>query len=182
MKTEAPATPVHSMRSAPPRVWTSTGEASQPRRMPATTAAQAPVPQAKVSPEPRSNTRRRTWCGVCTCKNPALTRCGKAGWCSISGPWLATGAVSTSSTRCTAWGFPMETTSMATVSPPGNAKRQWSPSGWACSGKKGMRAGSKAGAPMSTCTRPSASSRNSSWPCLTCTRTGLRVVKPCSCT
>ena len=31
-----------------------TGESSRPRRMPATTAAQAPVPQASVSPAPRS--------------------------------------------------------------------------------------------------------------------------------
>ena len=36
-----------------------TGESSRPRRMPATTAAQAPVPQASVSPAPRSYTRSR---------------------------------------------------------------------------------------------------------------------------
>jgi hypothetical protein len=39
---------------------TRTGESSRPRRMPATTAAQAPVPQARVSPAPRSNTRSLT--------------------------------------------------------------------------------------------------------------------------
>jgi len=42
------AGPFQAMESSPPRVCTSTGESSRPRRMPATTAAQAPVPQASV--------------------------------------------------------------------------------------------------------------------------------------
>ena len=49
----------HSIVSRPPRVCTSTLASSKPRRMPTATAAQAPVPQASVSPAPRSNTRRR---------------------------------------------------------------------------------------------------------------------------
>ena len=52
--------PFQAMVRSPPWVWTLTGESSRPRRMPATTAAQAPVPQASVSPAPRSNTRSRT--------------------------------------------------------------------------------------------------------------------------
>lgn len=49
--------PVHVIDRLPPCVSTFTGESNRPRRMPATTAAQAPVPQASVSPAPRSNTR-----------------------------------------------------------------------------------------------------------------------------
>ena len=45
--------------------------------MPATTAAQAPVPQASVSPAPRSNTRKRIERRPMICMKPALTRCGK---------------------------------------------------------------------------------------------------------
>ena len=47
----------------PDHQGTSAGRATsrngKPWRMPATTAAQAPVPQASVSPAPRSNTRKR---------------------------------------------------------------------------------------------------------------------------
>ena len=53
----------------------STGPCSRPSRMPATTAAQAPVPQARVSPAPRS-TRSRMWPGLTTCMKPAFTGWG----------------------------------------------------------------------------------------------------------
>ena len=49
--------PAQAMVNVPPRVSTRTGESSRPRAMPATTAAQAPVPQESVSPAPRSQTR-----------------------------------------------------------------------------------------------------------------------------
>eukprot|EP01034_Spumella_vulgaris_P038417 gene38417-47435_t len=61
----------------PPRMSTCTSLSSRPRRRHAATAAQAPVPQARVSPVPRSNTRRRTWLRLTTCMKPALTRWGK---------------------------------------------------------------------------------------------------------
>src|SRR5579859_1912492 len=51
------ASPVQDISSTPPRVSTLTGESSCPRAIPATTAAQAPVPQDRVSPAPRSYTR-----------------------------------------------------------------------------------------------------------------------------
>ena len=53
--------------NVPPRVWTFTGESRSLREMPATTAAQAPVPQASVSPAPRSCTRSRMWRRSITC-------------------------------------------------------------------------------------------------------------------
>src|SRR5690606_20404215 len=49
--------PAQWISSFPPRVRTSTAASSRPRRIPETTAAQAPVPQARVSPTPRSQTR-----------------------------------------------------------------------------------------------------------------------------
>ena len=101
-RSSAPARrrPAHSIVSRPPRVSTSTRASSRPRRMPATTAAQAPVPQASVSPAPRSYTRRRIVrarddlheAGV-----DALREARRA--FSISGPCVATGAASTSSTH-----------------------------------------------------------------------------------
>src|SRR5574340_1537716 len=53
ISTGAPS-PSQAMVSWPPRVATLTGLSSRPRRMPATTAAQAPVPHDRISPEPRS--------------------------------------------------------------------------------------------------------------------------------
>ena len=58
MKTGLPL-PAQSMDSVPPGSATVTGVRKRPRSMPTTAAAQAPLPQASVSPEPRSNTRRR---------------------------------------------------------------------------------------------------------------------------
>src|SRR5512146_1658917 len=46
--------PAQVMLSVPPRVATCTVVSSSLRRMPATTAAHAPVPQDSVSPAPRS--------------------------------------------------------------------------------------------------------------------------------
>src|SRR5690606_39058317 len=44
----------HAMVRHPPRVCTLTGLSSRPMRMPVMAAAHAPVPQARVSPAPRS--------------------------------------------------------------------------------------------------------------------------------
>ena len=46
----------------------------------------APVPQAQVSPEPRSQVRCRTSFGESTSMNSTFTRAGNAGWFSICGP------------------------------------------------------------------------------------------------
>src|SRR5690606_19340662 len=78
--------PAHSMDRRPPGNSSCTGDSSQPWRIAATAAAQAPVPQAWVSPAPRSQTRRRAWWRSMICTKPTLTRCGKRGWCSRRGP------------------------------------------------------------------------------------------------
>ncbi len=65
------------------------------RRMPVAAAAQAPVPQAWVSPTPRSNTRRRTCPRPMISRKPTFTRRAKRGCDSSAGPMVATGAVAT---------------------------------------------------------------------------------------
>ena len=49
----------------------------QPKGDRATTAAQAPVPQARLSPVPRSNTRSRMCSGDTISTKPTFTRRGK---------------------------------------------------------------------------------------------------------
>src|SRR5687768_13620492 len=56
MRTLSPG--AHSMTRVPPGRFTATGEVIFPYLMAATAVAQAPVPQAWVSPAPRSHTRR----------------------------------------------------------------------------------------------------------------------------
>ena len=60
--------------------------ATSPRRCAATIAAQAPLPQASVSPAPRSNTRRRSKSGPISRAKPILARSGNIGWCSSRAP------------------------------------------------------------------------------------------------
>src|SRR3989338_5067557 len=149
------ASPSHEILNEPPRVATFTGLSSKLRRMPATTAAHAPVPHDKVSPAPRSYTRRRILWRSITCMNPALTRLGKRGWRSMSGPNSFTGACSISSTSCTACGLPIDSALMRSVLPStsrGSLAAPLPPSNGICEG-------SKIGAPMFTVTRPSCSRR-----------------------
>ena len=164
--------PFQAMVSTPPRVCTRTGESSRPRRMPAATAAQAPVPQASVSPAPRSCTRRRMLLRSTICMKPALTRRAKRGWVSISGPTMATGAVSTLSTTCTACGLEMATADRATVRgrPAGTSSSSSQRVSWPSlrearpAVSKGRAAGSKRVLPMSTVTWPLANRRGSITP------------------
>ncbi|MNT17206.1 hypothetical protein D3C72_1523440 [compost metagenome] len=69
--------PAHSMQSRPPGRSSCTGESIQPWRIAATAAAQAPVPQARVSPAPRSQTRSLASLRSMSCRKPTFTRCGK---------------------------------------------------------------------------------------------------------
>ena len=102
--------------SAPPRVSTSTRASSQPRRMPATTAAQAPVPQASVSPAPRSNTRSAMCVARQHLHEAGVDLAAESAHAPRSrGPSAATGARSTSSTRCTACGLPIDSTATSTL-------------------------------------------------------------------
>ncbi len=187
MKTESAAAPLQEMLRRPPRMSTCTSESSSPRRIPAAAAAQAPVPQARVSPTPRSKTRSRAWPRSTICMKPAFTRCAKRAWFAISGPVCCTGALSTSSTHCTACGLPMATMAIQTLVPDAAAPSASghccaAPRGMACrpDASKGRSAGSKRGHPMSTVTRPSGVSRGAITPPRVCTRRLSLCVRPLS--
>src|SRR5574344_2697296 len=114
MKTGFPG-PFQAICRVPPGRCTLTRSRSLPWAMPTTAAAQAPVPQAMVSPAPRSNTRRRISLAETSCMKPTLTRSGKRSKLSSSAPSVPPGAVLTSSTSSTQCGLPMETTPHITV-------------------------------------------------------------------
>ena len=89
------------MVSLPPGRVTVTRSLSLPWLMPITTAAQAPVPQARVSPTPRSNTRNLISLALTISMKPTLTRSGKRSWRSMMGPRVSTGASATEGTSMT---------------------------------------------------------------------------------
>jgi hypothetical protein len=117
-------------------------------------AAAAPVPQASVSPEPRSHTRILMRPGESTRTNSTLVLLGKASWSSSLGPSVVTGAICGSSTNSTACGFPIDTHATAKVSPFTSTRAS---SASSPSQTTGIRSGSKIGAPMSARTRSSSS-------------------------
>src|SRR5690606_13420709 len=73
-----PSSP-QAISNAPPGKATVTSLCTRPRRIAATAVAQAPVPQARVSPAPRSHTRRRMFASFSTVATLTLTRPGKIG-------------------------------------------------------------------------------------------------------
>ena len=102
-------------------------------RAAATRVAQAPVPQASVSPQPRSYTRMAMPSSV-TQANSTLVFSGKAAWASKAAPTVSTskvasegspplnrlaGSAAQSSTKHTAWGLPMDTATKENAGPPG---------------------------------------------------------------
>src|SRR6266849_1601091 len=97
----------HSISSVPPSSTISALRPVRPRRAAATSAAQAPLPQAMVMPAPRSQTRKRRRCGDSTWTMPILARSGKIGSCSSRGPSAARSIASASSTKKVACGLPM---------------------------------------------------------------------------
>ena len=90
------------------RASTAAVRPARPRRCAATRAAQAPVPQARVIPAPRSQTRSRRSAAVASiCATPILARSGNSGSCSSMGPSAARSTASASSTKNVACGLPM---------------------------------------------------------------------------
>ncbi len=81
-----------------------------PFSLAATATAQAPVPHAKVIPDPRSQTRIFISEPSIMLTISKLTLFGKIGWFSIWGPISVKGNSSTgSSIKHMACGFPMDT-------------------------------------------------------------------------
>src|SRR5699024_98068 len=94
---------------SPPRRLTVTSLWVRPFTTHATATAQAPVPQASVSPEPRSQTLIRTWLRLSSWTNSVLILSGKRTWFSKDGPIFSISRLSISSRNTTPWGFPMDT-------------------------------------------------------------------------
>ena len=90
----------------------STPGASRSSRQAATTVAQAPVPQARVMPQPRSQTTRSISPAADTARTRRWSGSGSARRVSSSGPNSSASARSrrrSSSTKITACGLPIET-------------------------------------------------------------------------
>ena len=104
-----PVSSFHSMTRSPPRRWIVTRRPVLPLKIAATPVAQAPVPQASVSPVPRSQTRICSSVRLSTFTNSAFTRRGKRESFSIFGPSPKTKSSVGSSTKMTQCGFPIET-------------------------------------------------------------------------
>src|SRR5690606_12338070 len=151
--------PGHAICRVPPGSRTSISRPTRPRRMSTAAAAQAPLPQARVSPTPRSNTRSCTLSRPSTWAKPTLAESGNAPLCCSAGPNRSTGAWSTSSTSITACGLPIETAPNSTGIPPRSSTYGSSPSP---NPSSGMAEGVKSGSPMATRTRPS-SRRPTRW-------------------
>jgi len=107
----------HLIRKSPPSKCIVTTSSVSPFKTQATTLAHAPVPQASVSPVPRSQTRMFASALLRTCTNSAFTRRGNAGWNSNAGPIVSMGTNPVSSTNMTAWGLPIEAHVISNVCP-----------------------------------------------------------------
>src|SRR5258708_40325743 len=79
------------------------------RRAAAIIAAQAPVPQERVSPTPRSNTRSAIWRGPTGATNSTFTPFGYAAAGRQTGASISAPAPATPATNTTAGGLPMAT-------------------------------------------------------------------------
>src|SRR3954469_17261458 len=95
----------HEIVRKPPGMVTFTGEAVRLLRMAATAVAQAPVPQASVSPEPRSQVFSRIPSASISA-TLTLIRSGKTASFSMLGPMSSIGTASSSSTKKTTCGLP----------------------------------------------------------------------------
>ena len=116
-----------------------------PRRKAVTAAPEAPVPEASVSPTPRSKMRARTWSPSKATKL-TLVRLGKSSEASIPGPYRSRSRSSSSaaSTTIAHCGLPIETCWNSHSRPPARSVPR--PSG----GPEGKSLDAVAACPMST--------------------------------
>ena len=140
------------MTSSPPRSLTVTSSpgVQKPLRQAAVTAAQAPVPQAMVSPLPRSHTRMTRQFRSITWMNSVFTRSGNKGSFSIRGPSCSRSRFMGSPPKMTQWGLPMDTQVMVNSLP-----AMWTlrPTTLSPGRRTGMLPGLSSARPMSTATR-----------------------------
>ena len=147
-------TPGARPRATPPGNRIDERRSARPASCAATAIAHAPLPQASVSPLPRSQTLAAIASGP-TRANSTFVPSGKRSSRSSTAPmwetWKRSGSSSRKSTRC---GFPIDTAVARTTTPPPRSRdssRNVSHAG----PRIGIAAFVKFGSPMSTVTRPS---------------------------
>ena len=149
----------HAIWSGPPSSSIVAPRPASPRRCAATSAAQAPVPQAMVRPAPRSHTLRRIRSSPRSSATPILARSGNSGSCSRDGPSAARSTESASSTKKTACGLPMLTAAGSASGPRESGRCSVS-----TAEASGMSRQPKRGSPMSTVTATGPARRAASVP------------------
>src|SRR5579862_2270761 len=107
----------HSIDSVPPSRMTSQLRGTRRLRALATSDAQAPVPHARVSPTPRSQTRILNFAGPATLTNSTFACSGNSACRSRRAPIPDTGAASASETKTTQCGLPTETAAVSSSTP-----------------------------------------------------------------
>src|SRR5439155_1365351 len=124
-----------------------------------TPPAHAPVPQARVMPTPRSQTRMRSLLAPSRLATSMFARSGNSGWRSRTGPKAAISMDSASATKNTAWGLPI-----LTPTPSANGPRPTSRWRVSIGLASGISRQSSRASPMSMVTRPSPAASASSSP------------------
>src|SRR5580700_3705941 len=152
--------------SSPPSSASLACRRVSPRRLAATRAAQAPVPQARVMPAPRSQTRSRMRSRPFTVATPILARSGNSGSCSSFGPRAARSIASALATKNVACGLPMLPQTGSASAPSARSTRSVSIGRASGISSQAVRAG-----PISTVTRPSDITSASSSPAIVWMRT-----------
>ena len=140
-----PSASSHAMSSSPPSSRTVARRPHSPRRCAATRTAQAPVPQARVIPAPRSHTRMRSAPSPARCAASTLAPSGNNGSVSTSGPSASRSTASASGAKNTACGLPMLTAAGSRSGPAERPRCSVSRSS-----ARGMSRQPSPGAPMST--------------------------------
>src|SRR3990170_3212681 len=165
--------PSHSTVSKPPGCVMSSLSPANPFSRAATIAALLPLPQASVSPTPRSHTRSSIRSRPSILATPKFTRAGNAGWRSTFGPKSSSGYAATGvSMNSTACGFPIERQVTASDRP--STPSRMSITGGSAAVSTGTSRGANRGAPIERRTRstrpPSPNSSASSTPDAASTR------------
>ena len=144
------------MCNSPPNNLTVISSSVKPFSTHATAVAQHPVPQARVSPVPLSQTRMNTFFRSRISTNSVFVRFGKQEWFSNFGPIFSMARSFTPFINTMAWGLPMETQVIRYSSPSTviGASTTAGPTEVCCvaSAITGTSIGARTGCPMFTCT------------------------------
>ena len=148
-----PVRPGQEIKRGPPGSMTSACSSARSRSTAATSVAQAPVPQARVGPAPRSQTRISNRSREWTLRKCTFVLAGNTGCTSKAAPHSSKGIRLRSSTGTTTWGLPIPTEATLRGTPSISNDPRGKPA--SDSSVVGIEVGSKKGAPISTCNCPS---------------------------